>query len=237
VTPEEEEQVRRLLAASASEPTPLPDDVAARLDTVLADLSAERVTERATEPATEREARRRWPNLLVAAAAVAVVALGVGTIVRGAGGGGADSQAARSGPAAARAVAPDTGASPTTGSASAGPNAAVPGQAPSEDAPLTLAGKTPRLHTGSLRTDVRRLVEHNAALAGDADGLSSGSHRTPPSCAVPPTTQGERVFGVRLDGRPATLVVHRAVGGARSADIYACADASVPVATTRFRVP
>jgi hypothetical protein len=230
VTPEEEQRVRRLLAASASEPTPLPDDVAARLDTVLADLSVERAAEGVTILAHDpihdprhdpRQVRRRWPSVLVAAAAVAVVALGVGTIVRSTGGQGADSQASGSGPAAAKAIAPDAGASPQTPSRSAGSSGAVP-----------------RLHTRSLREDVRRLAEQSTGVAGDLAGPASRpQQRTPPSCAIPPATQGERVFGVRLDGKPATLVLHPAVRGARSADVYPCADASVPVATTRFRVP
>ncbi len=85
-----DEQVRRLLA-DARHDAPLPADVAARLDDVLADLTAER--EDAPVPPTPlgppapvvdlaaRRRRRQGGALLVAAAAVVAIGIGVGTVV------------------------------------------------------------------------------------------------------------------------------------------------------------
>lgn len=65
---EQEAEVSRLLADAAS-PTRLPDEVAARLDEVLAALVSERTEDSDVVPLRSR----RWPQLLVAAAAVSLV--------------------------------------------------------------------------------------------------------------------------------------------------------------------
>src|SRR4051812_16814134 len=63
----------------------MPDDVAARLDGVLADLGSERS---ATAPVVDLAARRRRVarNVLVAAAAVVVVGVGISRVDLGSGG-------------------------------------------------------------------------------------------------------------------------------------------------------
>lgn len=67
--------VRRLLA-DARETGPMPPEVAARLDAVLADLAA------GGEPASVTPLRRRrWPRVVLAAAAVTAVALGATELV------------------------------------------------------------------------------------------------------------------------------------------------------------
>lgn len=78
LTPAQEEAVRRLLA-EARETGPMPGDVAARLDAVIADLARTPDTDTpAVEPATVVPLhRRRLPRLVLAAAAV--TALGLGT--------------------------------------------------------------------------------------------------------------------------------------------------------------
>ncbi|KQY57421.1 MULTISPECIES: hypothetical protein [unclassified Nocardioides] len=97
LTPAQNEAVRRLLA-DARHDEPMPAEVAARLDDVLADLSGERATSpEATSPeaassdvtsdadgavvvplAERRERKaRRWPAVLLSAAAVAAIGLGV----------------------------------------------------------------------------------------------------------------------------------------------------------------
>ena len=81
LTPDETEAVRRLLA-EARHDEPLPADLAARLDEVLAGLVAGR--EEAEEPAPATVVplrRRRWPQVLVAAAAVTVLGYATATAV------------------------------------------------------------------------------------------------------------------------------------------------------------
>src|SRR5690242_21244414 len=75
----DDEQVRRLLA-EARHTEPMPDDVAARLDGVLADL---REAPAVTPPADGLAARRRRRtarNWLLAAAAVVVLGVGVNQV-------------------------------------------------------------------------------------------------------------------------------------------------------------
>ena len=78
LSPAQEHQVRRLLAdARHTEPTP--DDVVARLDRVLADLASEPDREAAVVHLADR--RRNVGRWLVAAAAVAVLGVGVNEVV------------------------------------------------------------------------------------------------------------------------------------------------------------
>lgn len=82
LSPDETEAVRRLLA-EARHDEPMPADLAARLEDVLAGLVAER--EEAEEPAPATvvplRRRRRWPQVLVAAAAVSVLGYATTTAV------------------------------------------------------------------------------------------------------------------------------------------------------------
>ncbi len=97
MTPEEssaqEQELVRDLLASAAGPEPMPEDVRSRLDDVLADLVATRGADGAgdadssgdagdpTPPASlDARRRRRWPKVLVAAAAVSVLAYGAGVV-------------------------------------------------------------------------------------------------------------------------------------------------------------
>lgn len=93
LTPAQEEAVRRRLAAARHD-QPMPADVASRMDDVIAGLAAERAgAPHATTPAatdaspgsssssgelaTVTPLRRRWPQVLLAAAAVAAIGVGV----------------------------------------------------------------------------------------------------------------------------------------------------------------
>lgn len=85
--PLSEDDVRTLLAGLRVE-EPLPDAVATRLDAALADLVAERRAGalNAAEPASGGRVvplRRRWPQLVAAAAAVVVVGTGVQQVMQG----------------------------------------------------------------------------------------------------------------------------------------------------------
>ncbi|QWZ07687.1 hypothetical protein KRR39_20155 [Nocardioides panacis] len=240
MTPEQEEQVRRALAAAGrtethAESGSVPPDVAARLDHVLAELVQGR-SQSAPAPAgppagqpDELAARRRrkWPNVLVAAAAVAVIAAAGGAVVtRGLGTSGADSgtssASAGAGGSAQDRVQPGAGSAP---SASGGAQFAAPGTVPRL-----------RLRTATLDADVRRAAAALRSPAKNAEGSGGGSARAT-ACATPAVPRGADVVDVRLDGRRATLVLDPPAHGARVARIYSCDDASSPVATRTVRQP
>jgi hypothetical protein len=231
MTPEQEEQVRRALAATAraeDEVTPpaMPDAVAARLDGVLAELAQGRARTAADDPEREQDevarhrARRRL-NVLVAAAAVAVIVAAGGAVLKGGSGGSADSSTAGAGSGSAydeagpqKAAAPSAGVPSATGSGS--------GSARS------VAG-LPALRSDSLAADVRRVVATSAAARPNALGDTQRVDGAP--CRRPDVPRGADVVDVRLDGDPATLVVDRATGGSREARVYSCSDGTTPVAS------
>src|SRR5689334_10273983 len=109
LSPAEEDEVSRLLG-DAGGPVPTPPDVVARLDSTLADLVAEREgSEHPDERPDERAAatvtplavrRRRWPKVLLAAAAVVVGGYGVGAAVTGSMSGSGDASSSAGGAAA-----------------------------------------------------------------------------------------------------------------------------------------
>jgi hypothetical protein len=220
---EDEELVRRLLGASGSEPTVVPEDVATRLDDVLAGLVADRAEQRpVVTPIAERR-RRRWPNVLVAAAVLSVVAIGVGTLTRlGAGSAGDNASA---------------------GVAADAPAQAEKAPAGGADSGAAAARPLPDLHRDSLRTDVRRVAAHEdrrtATLTDNAlrrKDAAEGDRRSP-GCAVPETSVGDRLVPVRLDGERSTLVLRKEAHGTREAQVYACDDAQRVVVQTSVPAP
>ncbi len=133
----DQEAVRGLLAEAGGRPETLPPDVATRLDDVLAGLVAERPAAASAVPTSpdadhaadtglaaaavgtpgdELAARRhrRWPKLLVAAATVGVLGVGLGEVV----GGGTASMDAAADPPARR---PPSGHRPRRPTGTAGP--------------------------------------------------------------------------------------------------------------------
>lgn len=228
MTPEQEQQVRRALAAAAgrdqdgppSRPdAPMPAEVAARLDQVLADLTASRRTADGGSSVTrlsgardDRRARRRPTagKLLVAAAAVSVIALAGGAVVSN-GLGGSRPDAAGSSTAEAGDSAGGSG-----GRSRVESGARDNGGTDSGDPPPAAVdpGALPRVRSDALRRDVQRLVGGLPARGGPA-----------PWCATPPVAAGSRLLAVRLDGEVATLVLDRAEDGRRVARVYSCATA------------
>ena len=233
MTPEQEEQVRRALAAAArptadEQPPTMPPEVVARLDAVLADLveSHDRTAPAVSaHPHDELAARRRrrWANALVAAAAVAVIGAAGGAVVTGLGTTGASDSAMSSEDAGG-----GDGLAADKGDAlSASPEAA--------DAPELAKDQVgvPRLRTESLDEDVRRVVKTRAAFTSEADRDTGRSSLS--SCRTPTVRRGERLIAVRLDGSPATMVLASPTDGAREARVFSCDDALTPL--TRVRVP
>lgn len=225
---EDEERVRRALAAAAG-PETVPDAVAARLDDVLAGLVADRgdLSSQAPPPATTPpERRRRWPNVLVAAAVVSLLALGVGTLVRGA----TTGQMSQAGAGGQAASAPrDT----TTTRLPQG-----------SEASKSLAGLTaepPRLRSATLARDVRRVAASlgvHADVAGPLERRASPEKAAParPACSLPARPRGSRVIRVTLDGSPATLLLGPPRSGVREASVYSCGNGTVPLADLRVPV-
>ncbi len=155
-----------------------------------------------------RAPRRRWPTVLVAAAALCLIALGAGDLVRSGGSGGAansNSQAASEAQAGAG-----------TGTADAA-------------APLTGEPPLPRLHSATLGTDAARVAWRPPATRALAPG-APGVVR----CVAPPHGRSDRVVLVRFDGRPAGLVLATTAGGLRVARVYPCARPGRPLASARL---
>jgi len=157
--PEDDARIRRLLAeARHTEPVPAP--VAARLDRVLADLSARRAAEsaqddRAAAEVVDLAARRRRTagRLLIAAAAVVVAGVGVGHVLGSQGGGSdtaaeeATSQTDADAPAAA------SGESGGSGEDSAGGDNQYRA---AEDSAMKAAGEVVTIRADHFSADIRK---------------------------------------------------------------------------------
>jgi hypothetical protein len=241
VTPEQEEQVRRALAAAAradrpdgeGAPPAMPPEVTSRLDDVLAELVAGRSARTGTGPAptgsddlAERRARK-WPNVLVAAATVAVIAVAGGAVATrgfGGGSGSSGSSAASAGDSSEDRVAPEAGQG-------VAPSAGATGSRSAPGAP------EPSLRSASLAADVQRLVGPGPAGSLRSGGTLKGDGARPDgaACELPAAGRGAELVAVRLDGKPATLVLDPPADGTREARVYSCDDGSVPVATTSAR--
>lgn len=238
----DEEAVRRLLAASAG-PLETPPDVVHRLDEVLADLKAEPAgSRRDTDPAARTTVgtaavtnlagrrTRRWPKVLVAAAAVSLLGVGLGNVMDDLGGSASDSATAGSaeGGAVAREQL-DAGAAVEDDDrdrAEASPEQVVPSGG-------SAARSLPRLRTESVTVDAARILAFTPAVSADGDGPQLLSERSVVgSCLSPDLRRGDLAVAVRLDGERATLVFRAARDGRREVEVYPCDDATSPVVTT-----
>jgi hypothetical protein len=240
LTPEQEADVRRLLA-EARHDDPLPPDVATRLDRVLAQLAAgdpDLDPAQVVELASRR--RHRAASLLVAAAAIVAVGVGIGQVLPT---GGSDSGSADSADAAAKDFA---------------------GTESSADQ-LLLARRAPRAHSGPTEvrsghftTDVVRAgqfsgvrlrsLSFDSAYAAEApvpeaagadreddttadssDGVNVESNsvlgglsaKSTYECAPGPYGAG-RLVAVLYDGEPAVLAFRRPMGDSRIVDLMQC---------------
>jgi hypothetical protein len=246
---ETQEQVRRLLAAAGSPPPDVPEDVAARLDDVLAGLVAERGesgsedTRPAEHETWEHEPagvtpldgrRRRWPQVLVAAAAASVIALGVGNLVLG------SEPAADYAATAEAGSAQDEGPEPPTalseglaGEGAEDPDGRDTGLQAEPVPPEVLASTDRRatalsagpvrLRSGSLRRDVQ-LVEDLSLATAAGDGWSG-------ACVRPAAGEGDEWVAVRFDGEPAVLVLRAPAGSRRTGEVFVCGIPAAPVAS------
>lgn len=228
-----EETVRRLLAASGG-PVTMPPEVAARLDDVLADLQAERSAAPARPasrpaPIADLDARRarRWPKVLVAAAAVSVLGVGLGNVMDDLGVGVGSPTS-------------DQAASESAGRAEMGPAEASGGGEASSDEDEVDTGDAlaqtrnkrslPKVRSESVTADASRILAFSEVFAADRPQALSG--RAGGSCEPPALGRGDGMVAVRLDGEPATLVFRAREGGRRQVEVFACDDPRSPVLVT-----
>jgi len=219
LTPEEDARIRSLLAsARASEEAP--DYVAARLDSVLADLAIDRAADRTADrgdgdhPAGSRPWWRRGRVLLAAAVGVGVVSLAAVSLPQlsgpqGSGGSG------------------DKTASTTQGKS--GPKA--------DQQSLGTRGQTSRLGTDTFRRDVRRLLAASAdsrqlAPSSGVDGRT-GDELASGACPASPEAGVVRSREVLLDGKLALLEVFGVRDGARVVRAVSC-DGKQTLASARI---
>jgi len=219
LTPEEDARIRSLLAsARASEEAP--DYVAARLDSVLADLAIDRAADRTADrgdgdhPAGSRPWWRRGRVLLAAAVGVGVVSLAAVSLPQlsgqqGSGGSG------------------DKTTSTTQGKS--GPEA--------DQQSLGTRGQTSRLGTDTFRRDVRRLLAASAdsrqlAPSSGVDGRT-GDELASGACPASPEAGVVRSREVLLDGKLALLEVFGVRDGARVVRAVSC-DGKQTLASARI---
>lgn len=217
-----DEQVRRLLA-DARHTEPMPEDVAARLDGVLAGLREEQVEVPASRPERTRAdeiaaARRRRTvrNWLVAAAAVVVVGVGINQVEWSGMSSGDDAGAGGDSTAAE--------AAPNEDSAEA-PNAATDRrEAAWQAARLQLTAdrfgaQVERFRGGAaeLSSEAPRSEAADQHFLTDGDGAAAYSVM----CDVGDLGPGHLV-PVRYDGRRAWLVFRTPVGETQVVDLYLC---------------
>jgi hypothetical protein len=228
LTPEQEAEVRRLLA-DARHDEPIPTDVADRLDTVLAGLTRDEPGSPGVAPVIDLAARRRRRNaaaVLAGAAAVIVAGFAIGQVIDVGSNDAADSStaadanASREGPAGDSAD--DAGGSGTLA------------ESP-ESAPQPTAGQAP-------------LILSSKHLARDLDdqlmdySASSDAVRNPPGpayasvgCTPPPASTKFGLgdfFPALYDDTPAVLALRPPADGVQRADVLACVTAEVLASTT-----
>lgn len=196
--------------AEARVTSPVPAEVAASLDATLAGL----LTERAAGTAVVPLRRRRAPRFLAAAAAVVLLgagAVGLTQVLRDSDT-RSDSATAADRSAAGQAVTPG-----------------LPGVATGLDAEdLAALGQVSFTRTGFARQVARYLHTEAGYAAAQPDAPTPAPTSAPTSasakasCPGPPVTDGAEVVGVRYQRRPAALVVHPPVAGARFVAVWSC---------------
>lgn len=212
LTPEQQE-VRRLLARARHD-EPMPESVVARLDRVLADLAEEPARDAPVVGLATR--RRRATQLLVAAAAVIAVGIGVDQLVgNDESVTSAETTSDRDEPAAGVEEESAESSGAETGSGSGQADA----QAPADS--VTVRRGVVELDRKAYADDVTALREQAGTL--DLLGSLDSAYATGVACRS--DTWGEGTFvPVRYDGAPAVLVFRKASADTQVADLYRCGD-------------
>lgn len=216
---EDDRRVRALLAELGSGPDgdALPPAVAARLDDTLAQLVAARREASSDDPApgeqrdpgatpgggaTVLPLRRRWSRRLTAAAA-AVIVVGTGgvALTNLQDPGGAETATSQDSTAGGSAVEDEAGAGQESDT----------------------GGTVPEVSTDAFASDVTALLQQRTLLSSPGQLRVPSDARSPgPACPGPRTTDGAVGNGVRLDGRPAVLLVHPKRAGRQLVEAWSC---------------
>lgn len=221
LSPEQEDDVRRLLA-QARHTDPVPDDVADRLDRVLADLATEPAREATVVRLADR--RRRAARMLVAAAAVVVAGVGVAQVVgQGSEGESASSDAADSGAEAPAAQSDDDSAG------GRGLSNESLDEAPSELSSARLRTRPYQVDADRFSRDVAALQPLSRASAPERSqsyqpsGGDVALDRGPTSQTCEPGDHGRGGYvAVLYDGDPGWVVLRSPQGESQVADLFLC---------------
>jgi hypothetical protein len=220
LTPEQESEVRRLLAEARHE-EPIPIDVADRLDTVLAGLSRDEPGSAGVAPVIDLAARRRRRNaaaLLAGAAAVIVAGFAIGQGIDVGSNdvadtaGSSDASADRAGEA---------------GDAKAGSPESLDGSsttASQEAAPQPMNPQVLRLTSKHLARDLDDQLHSYAASSDAVRGLTAETFSVVGCTSPPPPNKfglGE-FYPALYDQTPAVLALRAPADGRQRADVLDC---------------
>jgi len=233
LTTEQEARVARLLADARVE-EPLPPEVGARLDRVLAGLSGEPVAgphRPAPVTALVARRRRRVRTLLVAAAAVVVAGVGVGQLVERQAGDDSDDAGVASVESA------DDGAD-----RSSDDERGAQENAPYADAPdgltgseLESLGEPARISRHSFAAAVRRLQDHPGVRSDSDTATMDGGDLAAPemdfSCGRAAFGAG-KLIAVLYQGSPAVLAYRPPTGATQVVDLLQCGSGGIMRSTT-----
>ena len=228
LTPAQSEAVRRLLAGARHEEG-MPGDVATRLEAVLADLTAEGATS-VRRDAEVIPLRRRWPQVLVAAAAVTAFGFGLVQIV-----GNSANDAGDASRDSVEAGQPNSGSQPEV----APPDAPTPRTTRSQDGALVeeLAGLRVltaqslnsigldglrQLKPGTIDEDLGYLTDESAAEASGGPTTAPDGRAVKLSCGPFYTVLGGETFVAAYRRHLAMVLFHPRLDGVRLVEIYDC---------------
>lgn len=225
-----EKQIAALLA-EARHDEPTPPEVLARLEDTLSGLVAERSAQSGARPVTPPDGehpadpanvvplRRRWRTALALAAAVAVVAGGVGLLSH---------RGPRSGSPTAGGAAQSTTHSTHASHPARKPSSGLMIPAPS--AAAGARGPTRLTSAGFARQAARLVAGSNQAFAAErpksAHRPGGSALSVGPMCRRPANLPAHaRTVPVTYDGRAALLVIDPAVHGRRQVTVWSCSGA------------
>lgn len=226
LTGQQSEHLRRLLA-DARHTEPMPPDVAARLDAVIADLGSGARRESTVVPLAERRRRAGW--LVMAAAAVVAAGVGVGQLV-GAGGG---PESGTSGAADSALSAPDR----ESAEADTPPADGDPGTGAVVRSQRSLADVRPvTIRTDHFARDARRARAVAVSAARDPAPEGSPTRGRDAAGCEPGVWGGGHYVAARYGGMSGWLVVRPPRGDTQVVDLFVCGEDSAERSTTlRFR--
>jgi hypothetical protein len=229
LTPEQESDVRRLLA-EARHDEPIPPEVGDRLDQVLAGLTRDDPGAPGVASVVDLAARRRRRNaaaVLLGAAAVIVAGFAVGQVIDVGSSGDSGSSAGVAADQGART--PEHAPPPGMNDQSSTPTFAVPEPAH--------GAKVLRLRSAHLERDLKAQLGSLYGASDSARNQSSGFAAV--GCAKPRVPSSKfgigELFPALFDDKPAIVALRPPVQGLQRADVLSCdtaatlATASVPV--------